>query len=136
MYEIITGPGLDINGGVLSVKQTDAAILNTFNLMEEGVEYLIESDYAKEINRISAENKWNTFDRAAYKLVRRGSVLSVSDCWKVDLKGKKNLLFRLHALPAWFTFALLHGAVEVAERKSCDGKVVEIDGKKYKLTAV
>jgi hypothetical protein len=131
----------------LTIEQTDAAIRNTFYNMEEGVEYVLNDFWFAETNRLRNEYNYSLLqDKRVYKFTRKGDQLFVNNNPVFNFDGKSNLAF---ALPfAWFalafaisfafsfTLALQHNGLEKLKSDTCDGKVVEIDGKKYKLTAV
>lgn len=138
----------------LTIEQTDAAILKTFYDMEEGAEYILNDFCFDEVNRLrrgyncpAITNRKNF--KHKYKFARKGHQLYVNNKFVFDfLYAKRNFAFTLLFA---FTFALVviesgvafavpfafqHNELEKLSKNICDGKVVEIDGKKYKLTAV
>ena len=130
----------------ITIEQSDAAILATFHGMEEGVEYVLNDFWFKEKNRVRKEYGYSILkDKKEYVLSRKDQKLFVSGKEVFDFKDKTNLAHTLSltlaltlALAFAFTFALAlqNNGLEKLKTESCDGKVVEIDGKKYKLTAV
>ena len=124
--------------------ETDAAILSTFHSMEEGVEYVLNDHWFSEMNRVRKEYDYAPakhkvefiFSRKAEKLLLNGQEI-------FDFKDKTNLAFAFAgvlvfaSVVAFAVFAALqHNGIEKLNKDTCEGKVVEIDGKKYKLTAV
>ena len=133
----------------LTVEQTDAAIRNTFYHMEEGVEYVLNDFWFSETNRLRKENKCILLeDKRVYKFTRKGDHIFLNGGFIFDFTGKSNLALvlagasaavnaRADALAfALALAALQHNGLEKLNKDTCDGKVVEIDGKKYKLIAV
>jgi hypothetical protein len=132
----------------LTIEQTDAAILSTFHSMEEGVEYVLNDLWFKEMNRV--RKQYNYFllkDKKEYLLSRKGEKLLFNGQELFDFNNKTNLALTLAfplafplafalAFAFTFSFALQHNGIEKLNKDTCEGKVVEIDGKKYKLTAV
>lgn len=132
---------------MLSIEQTDAAIRETFYSMEEGVEYILNDFWFGETNRLCKEHGYSIFkDKREFIFSRSGDKLFLNKNEVFRFKDKTNLPF---ALPFAFTlalalsfafsfalfFALQHNGIEKLNT-GCEGKIVEIDGKKYKLTAV
>ena len=135
----------------LTIEQTDAAILATFHSMEEGVDYVLNDHWFSEMNRVRKEYDYAPakhkvefiFSRKAEKLLLNGDEA-------FDFKDKTNLAFALTLAFAFnfafnfvavvFAFALAvalqHNGIEKLNKDTCEGKVAEIDGRKYKLTAV
>jgi hypothetical protein len=128
----------------ITIEQSDAAILATFHSMEEGVEYTLNDFWFTEINRVRKEYGYSILkDKKEYILSRKDQKLFMSGKEVFDFKDKTNLAFALtFAFSLSFTFAftltlaLQYNGIEKLKADTCDGKVVEIDGKKYKLTAV
>jgi hypothetical protein len=122
----------------LAIEQTDAAIRNTFYNMEEGVEYVLNDFWFQETNRLRKEYGYSPVkNRQEYKFSRKGDIIFVNNSFVFDFDGKHNLTFALAlALGLALAFTLQHNGLEKLKSDTCDGKVVEIDGKKYKLTAV
>lgn len=134
----------------LTVEQTDAAIRETFSNMEEGVEYVLNDFWFAEANRLRKEYGYSLLkDKREYKFSRKGNQLFLNNAFIFDFDGKSNLaLAAVLALPLAlalalslalafpFAFALQHNGLEKLNKDTCEGKVVEIDGKKYKLTLV
>ena len=114
-----------------TIEQTDAAIRNTFYNMEEGVEYVLNDFWFSETNRLRKEHKCSLLeDKREYKFSRKGDKLFVNNSLVFDFYMKNNLVF------ADSVAVLQHNGLEKLNKGTCDGKVVEIDGRKYKLTAV
>jgi hypothetical protein len=125
----------------LTIEQTDAAILSTFHSMEEGVEYVLNERWFAEMNRVRKQYNYSILkDRKEYLLSRKGEKVFLNGKEVFDFKDKTNLTLA-------FTFALAHDGARVAlalqyngieklNKDTCEGKIVEIDGKKYKLTVV
>ena len=124
----------------LTIEQTDTAIRNTFYNMEEGVEYVLNDFWFQETNRIRKEYNYSLLkDRREYNFSRKGDQLFVNNNLVFYFAGKSNLAFSLtlaFAFPFALAFALQHNGIEKLKSDTCDGKVVEIDGRKYKLIAV
>ena len=124
----------------LTIEQTDAAIRNTFYNMEEGTEYVLNDFWFQETNRLRKVHGYSPVkNRQEYKFTRKGDIIFVNNSSVFDFDGKHNLAFAFAlALPLAFPFtlALQHNGLEKLKSDTCEGKVVEIDGKKYKLTAV
>lgn len=134
----------------LTIEQTDDAIRETFYNLEEGVEYVLNDFWFAETNRIRKEYNYSPLkNKQEYKFSRKGDQIFVNNCFVFDFNGKNNitlafalaltfplsLAFAL-SLPFAFTLALQHNGLEKLNKDTCEGKIVEIDGKKYKLTAV
>lgn len=128
---------------MITIEQSDAAIRETFYNMEEGAEYVFNDFWFAETNRLRKEYKCSLLkDKWLTKFSRKGDQLFVKNNLAFDFTGKSNLTFTFAlarelsipviALP--LALALQYNGFE--KRKSDDGKVVEIDGKKYKLIAV
>jgi hypothetical protein len=128
----------------LTIEQTDAAILATFHSMEEGVDYVLNDYWFSEMNRVRKEYGYSIFkDKKEYVFSRKGEKLFVNEQEVFDFKDKTNLALAFafaFALARSFALALplalQHNGIEKLNKDICEGKVVEIDGKKYKLTAV
>jgi hypothetical protein len=122
--------------------------------MEEGVDYVLNDFWLAEMNRVRKEYDYSILkDRKDYIFSRKGQKLFVSGREVFDFKGKTNLAFAFafaltltFALPFTFAFtlsfaftlafALQYNGIEKLNKDTCEGKIVEIDGKKYKLTVV
>jgi hypothetical protein len=128
----------------MTIEQSDAAILSTFHSMEEGVEYALNDFWFKEINRVRKEYGYSILkDKKEFVLSRKDQKLFMLGKEVFDFKDKVNLTF---ALAFTFTFALTfalalalalqHNGIEKLNKDTCEGRIVEIDGKKYKLTLV
>lgn len=123
----------------LTIEQTDAAIRNTFYNMEEGTEYVLNDFWFQEINRVRKVYGYSPVEnRQEYKFTRKGDIIFVNNSFVFDFDGKHNLAFSAFfvADPFAFALSLQHNGIEKLNKDTCDGKVVEIDGKKYKLTLV
>lgn len=127
---------------MLTIEQTDAAIRETFYNMEEGAEYVLNDYWYAETNRIRKQYSYLPLkDKQEYKFYRKGDLLFLNSGFIFDFDGKVNLSFCIgyNFVPApcfAITFALQHKGIEKLNKDNCEGKVVEIDGRKYKLTAV
>jgi hypothetical protein len=130
----------------LTIEQTDAAILATFHSMEEGVDYVLNDFWFAEMNRHRKECGYSILkDKKEHLLSRKGEKLLLNGNEAFDFKDKTNLTLAF-TLSLAFTFAagvafalafaLQYNGIEKLNKHTCEGKVVEIDGKKYKLTAV
>jgi hypothetical protein len=132
----------------LTIEQTDDAILSTFHSMEEGVDYVLNDFWFSEMNRVRKEYSYATAKhKVNFILSRKGEKFLLNGNEVFDFKDKTNLSFALAFSFAFsfsfsfsfalsFAFALQHDGIEKLNKDTCEGKVVEIDGKKYKLTAV
>lgn len=137
----------------LTIEQTDDAILSTFHSMEEGVDYVLNDFWSAEMNRHRKECGFSFVkDKKDYLLSRKGEKFLLNGNEIFDFKDKTNLTFSLSLALAVATafavtvtvafiavataFALQHNGIEKLKTHTCEGRVVEIDGKKYKLTAV
>jgi hypothetical protein len=126
----------------LTIEQTDAAILATFHSMEEGVDYVLNDFWFSEMNRVRKNYGYPAFkDKKEYVFFRKKQKLFVNRKEVFDFKDKTNLAFTFTlafplALALALAFALQYNGIEKLKPDTCEGKVVEIDGKKYKLTAV
>lgn len=117
------------------------AIIATFNAMEEHAEYVLNQETYVEWSNVRKEYGYSAVKKEDYRLKRIGQILHGSgDAGRsyfvvLDFaKSPPNLAF---ALSFAFTFALalsFGGFEKLAQ--TCEGKVVEIDGKKYRLTSV
>lgn len=124
-----------------TVEHSDTAMREIFYSMEEGVEYVLNDFWFTEINRIRKENEWQCIeDKQRYKFSRKDDKLFVNGEFRFDFDGKQNIAFELvfagDRAAVVFSFALQHSGLENLNKGTCEGKVVEIDGRKYKLTAV
>ena len=124
----------------ITIEQSDAAIRETFYNMEEGVEYVLNDFWFSETNRLRKKHKCSLFeDKREYKFSRKGDELFVNNRLVFDFYMKSNLAF---AFAFCFGFVVVvatvlqHNGLEKLNKGTCDGKVVEIDGRTYKLTAV
>jgi len=124
-------------------QQSDAAILATFHSMEENIEYVLNDFWFTEMNRVRKEYGYSILeDKKEYVLSRKDQKLFVSGKEVFDFKDKTNLAFALtyaftFSLALAFAFALQNNGLEKLNKKdTCEGRIVEIDGRKYKLTAV
>lgn len=115
------------------------AIKSTIDNMEEGAEYLIEKEYFDQINIERKKHGHGSLSRKQYTFMRKQEVLYIDHQvvkWdRITLSFAFTLLdIRFNALALAFTFALAFGKLEkMSEEVTCDGKLVEIEGKKYKL---
>ncbi len=124
----------------LTIEQTDAAILATFHSMEEGVDYVLNDFWFSEMNRVRKQYNYSILkDKKDYLLSRKGEKLLLNGNEAFDFKDKTNLAFTLalaFSFALAFALALQYNGIEKLNNDTCEGKIVEIDGKKYKLTAV
>lgn len=122
----------------LTIEQTDAAIREAFYGMEAGAEYILSDFWFTEVNRIRREYGHQSLkSNLDYKLSRNADNLFANNAFVFDFHGKDNLSLALaFPLSFVFTLALQHNGLEKLNKDTCDGKVIEIDGLKYKLTAV
>ena len=124
-------------------QQSDAAILNIFHSMEEGAEYVLNDYWFAETNRMRKENCFSQLKyKQECKYVRKGDRLFLNKEKVFDFTGKSGLSLAIGDILYAFTLsfpsvlALEDNGLEKLKADACDGKVIEIDGKKYKLTAV
>ena len=127
----------------LTIEQTDAAIHATFHSMEEGVEYVLNDYWFEYTNRMRKENCFSQLKhKQECKYVRKGEKLFLNKEKVFDFTGKSGLSLAIEDILYAFTLsfpsvlALEDNGLEKLKADACDGKVIEIDGKKYKLTAV
>jgi hypothetical protein len=130
----------------LTIEQTDDAILSTFHSMEEGVDYVLNDFWFRELNRVRKQYNYSTLkDKKDYLLSRKGEKVLLNGQEVFDFKDKTNLAFALAFTTddlavaiavAASASALQYNGIEKLNKDTCEGKVVEIDGRKYKLTAV
>ncbi len=131
----------------LTVEQTDAAILATFHSMEEGVDYVLNDFWFAEMNRHRKECGYSFVqDKKQHLLSRKGEKLLLNGNEVFLFKDKTNLGLAFASVALDFdadldfdfalALALQHNGIEKLNKDTCEGKVVEIDGKRYKLTAV
>jgi hypothetical protein len=126
----------------ITTEQSDTAIRETFYNMEEGIEYVLNDFWFAETNRLRSEHDYSVLkDKQEWKFSRKGDQLFVKNDLAFDFTGKSNIAFALpftlaFALAFSFSLVLQCNGLEKLNKDTCDGKVVEIDGKKYKLTAV
>lgn len=125
----------------ITIEQSDTAIREIFYSMEDGVDYVLNDFWFTEINRIREENEWQSIeDKQRYKFSRKDDKLFVNGEFTFDFDGKQNIAFELvfagDEVDGVVSFALKHSGLEKLNKGTCEGKVVEIDGRKFKLTAV
>ena len=127
----------------LTIEQTDAHILATFHSMEEGVDYVLNDYWFEYTNRMRKENCLSQLKhKQECKYVRKGEKLFLNKEKVFDFTGKSALALAIEDILYAFTLsfpsvlALEDNGLEKLKADTCDGKIVEIDGKKYKLTAV
>jgi len=124
----------------LTIEQTDAAILATFHSMEEGVDYVLNDHWFSEMNRVRKEYDYSILeDKKEFILSRKDQKLFMSGKEVFDFKDKTNVAFAFALALAELcdvAFALQHNGIEKLNKDTCEGKIVEIDGRKYKLTSV
>ena len=134
----------------ITIEKSDTAIRDTFYNMEEGVDYVLNDFWFGEANRVRKEYDYPlSKNKQEWKFSRKGDQLFVNGAYYFDFDGKNSIAFtfataRADWQPITFTFpittcfsyALQHNGLQKLNKDTCEGKVVEIDGKKYKLTAV
>lgn len=124
----------------LTVEQTDAAIRETFYNMDEGVDYVLNDFWFQEANRVRKQYGYSIVkQKQDCWFSRKGNRLFLNDSLVFDFDGKHNLAFTLSFALSFarsFAFVLQHNGFEKLNKDTCAGKVVEIDGKKYKLIEV
>jgi len=127
----------------ITTEQSDTAIRDTFYNMEDGAEYVLNDFWFSETNRLRKENCFSQLKhKQECKYVRKGEELFLNKEKVFDFTGKSNLSLAIGDILYAFTFsfpsvlALEDNGLEKLNKDTCEGKVVEIDGKKYKLTAV
>jgi hypothetical protein len=108
--------------------------------MEEGVDYVLNDFWFSEMNRVRKQYNYSILkDKKDYLLSRKGEKLLLNGNEAFDFKDKTNLAFTLalaFSFALAFALALQYNGIEKLNNDTCEGKIVEIDGKKYKLTAV
>jgi hypothetical protein len=109
--------------------------------MEEGVDYVLNDFWFAEMNRARKEFCYSIVkDKREFILSRKGEKFLLNGKEVFDFKNKTNLARRFarvfFTIDRTFAIALQHDGIEKLNKDTCEGKVVEIDGKKYKLTAV
>jgi hypothetical protein len=121
---------------LITIEQSDDAILSTFHGMQEGVEYTLNDFWLKEMNRVRKECGYSILeDKKEFILSRKDQKLFMSGKEVFDLKDETNLAFTLALfVRSAVAFALQYNGIEKLNKDTCEGKVVEIDGRKYKLT--
>jgi hypothetical protein len=134
----------------LAIEQSDAAIRETFYNMEEGVEYVLNDFWWAEANRLRKEYGYPRIkNKQEHKFSRRGDKLFQGNIFLFDFAANNDLALTCDlafdfvdafsfslSLYLAFDFALKNNGIEKLKSDTCEGKVVEIDGRKYKLTAV
>ena len=101
------------------------SVVETLMSMEEGVEYLVEEEYWNRYNIERKKLEYSYIDRKQYPLKVIQNRLWVGNTNICNVKDCNN------------PFALaFHKIEKLHKEKTCDGKIVEIDGKKYKLTVL
>jgi hypothetical protein len=123
----------------LTIEQTDDAILSTFHSMEEGVDYVLNDFWFAEMNRVRKEYGYSIVkDKREHLLSRKGEKFLLNGKEVFDFKDKTNLAFALtlaFSFALTLAFSLQYNGIEKLNT-GCEGKIVEIDGKRYKLTTV
>jgi hypothetical protein len=90
----------------------------------------------QETNRLRKEHHYLPLkDKREYKFSRKGDHLFINNDFVFDFDGKSTFALAF-SLALSFAFALQHNGFEKLKSDTCEGKVVEIDGRQYKLTAV
>jgi hypothetical protein len=126
----------------MSIEKSDAAILATFHGMEENIEYTLNDFWLKEMNRVRKEYGYSILeDKREFILSRKGEKLFLNGYERFDFKNKVNLTLALAialtlAELCDVAVALQHNGIEKLNKDTCEGRIVEIDGRKYKLTSV
>ena len=132
----------------ITIEQSDAAILATFHSMEESFDYVLNDFWFAEMNRIREKYIFSIIEnKEEYIFSRKGEKLFVNGDEAFDFNDKTNITLSFTftityssictsiALALSLALALQHNGIEKLNT-GCEGKVVEIDGRKYKLTAV
>ena len=106
--------------------------------MEEGVDYVLNDFWFQKVNRDRKECGFEPLkNKQEYRFSRKGDQLFLNNNFVFDFAGKHNLAFTFALTLAFpLTHALQHNGIEKLKPDTCEGKVVKVDGKKYKLTAV
>jgi hypothetical protein len=124
----------------ITIEQSDAAILATFHSMEEGVDYVLNDHWFSEMNRVRKEFGYSILkDKREHLLSRKGEKFLLNGKEVFDFKDKTNLALAFALSLSFslsFALSLQHNGIEKLNKDTCEGKIVEIDGKRYKLTAV
>ena len=121
----------------ITIEQSDTTIRETFYNMEEGIEYVLNDFWFQQTNRIRKEHHYSPLkDKREYKFSRKGDHLIINNDFVFDFDGKSTFALALAFASPALAIALQHGGIEKRKSYTCEGKVVEIDGKKYKLTLV
>ena len=122
---------------MITIEQSDTAIRETFYNMEEGAEYVLNDFWFQETNRLRKENCFSQLKhKQECKYVRKGEELFLNKEKVFDLSLAIGDILYAFTFSFPSVLALEDNGLEKLNKNTCDGKVVEIDGKKYKLTAV
>jgi hypothetical protein len=122
----------------ITIEQSDNAIRETFYSMECGIEYVLNDHWFAEVNRFRKEQHCSILkDKKEYILIRKGESLALNGQEIFfDFKGKTNLslAFAFFVSGSVGVVIQCNGIEKLETVNTCEGKVVEIDGRKYKLT--
>ena len=132
---------------MITEEQLCESILETFNNMEEGELYLIENKYFSTMNNQRVKSGYSCLKREDYVFSKRGYwfCLNNKEIFNFHHKQEDTLalalaislyqgVFNSIIIPLTFSFAI--NKLEKQLKSTCEGKVVEIEGIKYKLTKV
>lgn len=124
---------------MITEKQLVDSINENISSMEEGIEYLCNKEHWDKSNAERSKRGWSQLKREDYTFTRSCGKLKMNNSVICDEKVVDSFAF---AFAFSFSFSLLSlafFALSSMERKhpnTCEGKVVEIDGKKYQLKLV
>ena len=131
----------------ITQQQTDQAILNTFNSMEENVEYVLTATAVSEANTVRKDSGYSEIKREYHKFFRKGNKLFCNNNIVLDF-DKTTASFAFAAFAAFalasgvvvlafafsFTLALQFNEIEKLNKDTLDGTLLVKDGRTYRLT--
>ena len=128
---------------------TEKQFMDSFHLtlskMEEGVDYLVSQDYWDQMNNERKNNGYGILKREEYPIriqnkkifVANREVITIDKCVNINAFAFALAFAFTFAFAFAFAFAISFNKIEKVNKEvSCEGKIVEIDGKKYKLQSV
>jgi hypothetical protein len=121
----------------ITIEQSDNAIRETFYSMECGIEYVLNDHWFAEVNRFRKEQHCSILKgKKEYILIRKVQKLVLNGKEIFDFKDKTNLslAFAFFVSGSVGVVIQCNGIEKLETVNTCEGKVVEIDGRKYKLT--